>query len=112
MKQSVCCIEFLASLVNATSQIEQVAGHYSRVPVHSVISNCCKSFVFCTNVKVRVYRTILVRVSSSQIKKIKMAAKIQDGRNLHLACNLHKSFLALASGMVLASRTSGTHRVC
>jgi len=105
MKQSVCCIEFLASLVNATSQIEQVAGHYSRVPVHSVISNCCKSFVFCTNVKVRVYRTILVRVSSSQIKKIKMAAKIQDGSQfpafirimLHNFCTIGPRMVILVS---------------
>jgi len=51
----------------------------SGVPRHSVISNWCKSFVFSTNLKLRVYGIILVRVSSCQIKNFKMVAKIQDG---------------------------------
>jgi len=52
----------------------RLVGCRAKVFFLNFISNWCKSFVFSTNLQVRVYRTILVRVSSSEIKKI------QNGR--------------------------------
>jgi len=60
----------------------------SGLPMHSVISTLCNSFVFSTNLRVRIYKTILVRVSRSQIRKIKMAAIIQNGGQFPAFCRI------------------------
>ena len=52
------------------------------------ISTLCKSFVFSTNLRVRAQKTILVRVSSCQIRKFNMAAKIQDGCQFPPFCRI------------------------
>jgi len=74
-----CRISFQMQAVAAvTGRAHSLTVDTSGVHRHSVISTLCKSFVFSTNLRERVKKTILVGVSSSQIRKIKMAAKIQD----------------------------------
>lgn len=43
-------------------------GYHNGVPRPPIISNSCKSFGFSTNLKVRIYRSILFRVSSTHIQ--------------------------------------------
>ena len=59
-------------------RLQSTKGNSGGAIVHGYffrfISNSCKSLVFTTNLKLRVFRRILVRVSSTQIKKILIAS--------------------------------------
>jgi len=57
--------------------------------------------IFSTNLKIRVRRTVLVRISSSEMKKIKMATKIQDDCQFPAFFALRLNFCNVEHSMVI-----------